>query len=49
MDEDNNLEWNFNPDLNRFNMYAVYGLIDLIKEELKDEFRDEFEKSEDRG
>lgn len=44
IDADGLLQWSFDPDLSVVNMYAVYGLLDLIRQELAEELREDFSK-----
>lgn len=44
MDEDMTLAWDFNPDLNRFQMYGVYGLLELIRQQLEIDFHEQIDK-----
>ena len=43
IDEDRTLEWVFDESLTPFHMYAVYGLLTLIQEDLKNNLLDDFE------
>lgn len=43
--DEGKLEWFFDPDMNVLHMYAMYGLLELIRQQLEIDFHEDFEQT----